>query len=71
MIEKIKYIIERFIYFPFDIKIGRLNFYCYRHGNKKIKFENLTKDKFYGTDRTIRWNFSVLGWTFDFNIFEK
>ena len=62
------YQIEHRIEFPFDIEIGRLCFYCYRHGYNHWEFKNLSHDIFYGENRMIRFDWSIWQYTFSFNI---
>ena len=54
---------------PFDIKIGKLCFYCYRNSNIWFNYENYTGDKLYGRNRKIRLSLSLCCYSFDFNIY--
>lgn len=65
MIETVKYWIDQFIHFPFDITLRNFNFYCYRSGPFfKTKFNNYT-----GTALASRhvWRVSInlIGYSFD------
>lgn len=71
MISTIKYKLDQFRHFPFDINFKSINFYCYYHGCFKPEFTNYTNDEFYGQDRKLRITLSIVGYTFDFNIRDK
>jgi hypothetical protein len=68
MMSTIKYHLNQLRHFPFDINIGKVNFYCYYHGNNERFYKNLTNDKFYGRNAKLRINICLFGYTLDFNI---
>lgn len=66
MIDTIKYHLNQLYHFPFDIRIGKFEFYCYKSGHKRkfTKHTGTILAKFHKW----RYDFSIFGYTFDIGV---